>query len=241
MPNGETARNESRLTITPSNLMRWAGLSALVAGICYVLLGVFHPANVPSSVTTTRWEIVHVIACAMCFFGLIGITGLYARQARKTGWLGLVGYLLLSLWFVLIMGFSFVEAFILPRVATASPALVNAWMGMFNGPAGTFNLGALPTIWTLSGPVYILGGLLFGIATFRAGILPRWAGALLAASTVLAPLAALLPNASQPKTAIPMGFALAWLGYALWSEKRTEGELARNLGIVEDTLVPVPK
>ena len=241
MPNGETAGNESKLTITPSTLMRWAGLSALVAGICYVLVGVFHPANVPSSVTTTRWEIVHIIACAMCFFGLLGMAGLYARQAVKTGWLGLVGYLLLSLWLVVIMGFSFVEAFILPHVATASPALVRAWMGMFNGPAGTFNLGALPTIWTLTGPVYILGGLLFGIATFRAGILPRWAGALLAVSTVLAPIAALLPNASQPKIAIPMGLALAWLGYALWSEKRAERGLARSLGIVEDKLVPVPK
>ena len=180
MPNGETAGNESRLTITPYNLMRWAGFSALVAGICYAFVGVFHPANVPSSVTTTRWEIVHIVACAMCFFGLLGMAGLYARQAVKTGWLGLAGYLLLSLWFVLIMGFSFVEAFILPHVATASPALVQAWMGMFNGPARTFNIGALPTIWTLTGPVYILGGLLFGIATFRAAILPRWAGVLLA-------------------------------------------------------------
>ena len=241
MPSGETAGNESRLTITPSTLMRWAGFSALVAGICYVLVGAFHPANVPSSVTTTRWEIVHIIACAMCFFGLLGMAGLYARQAPKTGWLGLVGYLLLSLWFVVIMGFSFVEAFILPHVATASPALVQAWMGMFNGPAGEFNLGALPTIWTLTAPVYILGGLLFGIATFRAGILPRWAGALLAVSTVSAPVAVLLPNASQPKTAIPMGLALAWLGYALWSEKRVERGLARNLGVVEDKLVPVPK
>ncbi len=241
MRNRETAGDESRLTITPSNLMRWAGLSALVAGICYALVGVFHPANVPSSVTSTRWEIVHIVACAMCFFGLLGMAGLYARQALKTGWLGLAGYLLLSLWFVLIMGFSFVEAFILPHVATASPALVQAWMGMFNAPAGTFDIGALPAIWTLTGPVYILGGLLFGIATFRARILPRWAGALLAVSTVLAPLAALLPNASQPKTAIPMGLALAWLGYALWSEKRAERGLARTLGIVEDKLVPVPK
>jgi hypothetical protein len=149
--------------------------------------------------------------------------------------------MLLSLWLVVIMGFSFVEAFILPHVATSSPALVHAWMGMFNGPAGTFNLGALPTIWTLTAPVYILGGLLFGIATFRAGILPRWAGALLAASTVLAPTAALLPNASQPKIAIPMGLALAWLGYALWTETRAEREPVRNAGIAVDNLVPVPE
>jgi hypothetical protein len=222
------------MTTTPSTLMRWAGLSALLAGLCYLLVGIFHPANVPASVTTTRWEIVHIVACAMSFFGLLGLAGLYARQATRAGWLGLAGYVLLSLWFVVVMGFSFVEAFILPHVATASPGLVQAWMGMFNGPAGTFNLGALPTIWTLSAPVYILGGVLFGIATFRARVLPRWAGALLAASTLLAPAAAALPNASQPKIAIPAGLALAWLGYALWSERRAEFGLERTSGIAED-------
>ena len=210
------------MKLSNENLLRLAGLSAVVAGLCYVFVGIFHPANVASAVTTTRWEVVHVVACVMCFFGLVGMAGLYARQSLKSGWLGLVGYLLLSLWLVMITGFSFVEAFVLPQVATSVPELVRSWMGMFNGPAGTFDLGALPTIWTLTAPAYILGGLLFGIATFRAGILPRWAGALLALSTVLAPVAALLPNASQPKTAITMGVALAWLGYALWSEHRTQ-------------------
>ena len=220
--NGEITGARREATLTTSNIMRAAGLSALIAGVCYVLVGIFHPANVPSSVTSTRWETVHVLACAMSFFGVLGMAGLYARQAVKVGWLGLIGYVLLTLWLVVIMGFSFVEAFVLPHVATASPAFVEAWMGMFNGPAGKFDLGVLPTIWTLTGPVYILGGLLFGIATFRANVLPRWAGVLLALSTVLAPVAALLPNASQPKIAVPMGVALAWLGYALWSEKRVQ-------------------
>jgi hypothetical protein len=210
------------MKITNENLLRLAGLSALLAGVCYVLVGIFHPANVPASVSTTRWQVVHIIACAMSIFGVLGMAGLYAKQAVRTGWLGLLGYVLLSAWFVLIMGFSFVEAFVLPHLASAVPGLVQAWMGMFNGPSGAFDLGALPTIWTLTAPVYILGGLTFGIATFRAGIFPRWAGALLAVSTALAPVAALLPNASQPKTAIPMGIALVWLGFSLWSQPRTE-------------------
>jgi hypothetical protein len=208
------------MKMTNSTLFRLAGLSALLAGICYTLVGIFHPANIPSSVTTTRWEIVHVLACAMSFFGVLGLTGIYVRQAEKTGWLGLIGFILFSLWLVLIMGFSFVEAFILPHIATSTPGFVVSWMGMFNGPAGKFDIGSLATVWKLTGPLYIFGGLLFGIATFRAGILPRWAGALLAISTVLAPIGALLPNASQPKLAIPVGIALAWLGYALWSEKQ---------------------
>lgn len=217
-----TESHPAGVAITTPKLLRMAGLSALAAGVCYVLVGIFHPANVASSVTTTRWETVHFIACAMCFFGLLGMAGLYARQAKRVGWLGLVGYVLFSLWLVLIMGFSFVEAFILPRLATTDPRFVVGWMGMLVGPTSKVYLGALPGLWTLTAPIYILGGLLFGIATFRAGILPRWAGALLAVGTALAPIAALLPNASQPKTAIPVGLALAWLGYALWSEQRAQ-------------------
>jgi hypothetical protein len=210
------------MKLSTHNLLRLAGLCAVVAGACYVLVGVFHPPNLASSVTSTRWQVVHVLACAMSFFGLLGTAGLYARQAVKAGWLGLTGFILLSFWLVLIMGFSFVEAFVLPRIAKTSPSFVQTWMGMFTGPRGHFDLGALPTVWILSAPIYILGGLFFGVATFRAGILPRWAGALLALGTVLAPIASQLPNASQPKVAIPTGVAFVWLGYALWSERQSE-------------------
>ncbi|MBF6611906.1 MAG: hypothetical protein IVW55_02125 [Chloroflexi bacterium] len=203
------------------NLIRWAGISAMLAGIFYVAVGLFHPPNVVSSVTTPQWAIVHILAMAMCFFGLLGITGIYARQAKESGWLGLAGYILLSLWLVVIAGFTFVEVLILPMLATATPAFVEGWLGMFNGSAGTMDLGALPMVWTLSGPLYMLSGLLFGIATLRAGILSRIPAGLLAVGTMLAPVAALLPLEIQPKTAIPVGLALAWLGYALWSERRT--------------------
>ena len=67
----------------------------------------------------------------------------------------------------------------------------------------------------------MLGGLVFGIATFRARVLPRWPAGLLAVVAVLTPLAALLPHATQRMAAgVPMGIAMAWLGYSLWSERR---------------------
>jgi len=166
---------------------------------------------------------VHVLSTAMCFFGILGMAGLYARQAEKSGWLGLAGFVLFSLWFAFILGFSFVEAFILPSLATAVPKFVEGWLGMFTNSASEMNLGVLPTLWLLTAPLYILGGLLFGIATFRAGILPRWAAGLLAVGTTLGPVVvALLPLEHQPKVAVPMGIALAWLGYALWSERREQ-------------------
>ena len=219
------------MKITNANLIRLAGLSAVLTGVCYIIVGVFHPANALSSVTTIRWATVHVLACAMSFFGLLGVAGLYARQAVKSGWLGLVGYVMLSLWLALIMGFSFIEAFILPHVATVTPSFVEGWMGMFNGTASKIDLGVLPTLWTLTGPLYILGGLLFGIATFRAHIPPRGAAVLLAIGTALAPAAGLLPLASQPKIAIPTGLALAWLGYALLAERETSAAQLNDLAI----------
>jgi hypothetical protein len=208
------------MKITVQNLIRWSGPAAIAAGLSYALVGVFHPPNVVASVTTTAWLIVHVLAMATSIFGLLGLSGLYARQAEKSGWLGLAGYLLLSLWLALVLGFAFVEVFILPALATVAPTFVASWLAMFNGGDSAINLGSLPTLWLLTGPIYILGGLLFGIATFRARILPRWAGVLLAVGTVMGPLAALVPLDLQPKVAVPVGLALIWLGYSLWSEKR---------------------
>src|SRR6476646_4620208 len=142
-----TATTEGDKGMNTRNLIRWAGVSAMVAGICYVAVGLFHPPNVVSAVTTPQWAIVHVLATAMCFFGLLGMTGLYARQVKESGWLGLAGYLLLSLWLVLIMGFTFTEVFILPVLATTAPQFVEGCMGVLNGSAGTMNLGPLSTIW----------------------------------------------------------------------------------------------
>ena len=191
--NRQTAIKENKMKITTATLMRLAGFSAMMAGLCFIVIGMFHPVNIPSSVTTATWVIVHIFATALGFFGLFGLAGLYARQVEKAGWLGLAGFILFSAWMTLVCGFSFVEAFILPRLATEFPAYVIGFLGMFSGVPSAVDLGALPTLWNISGPMYILGPLLFGIATFRARVLPRWAGALLVLGCLLIPVGALRP------------------------------------------------
>jgi hypothetical protein len=212
------------MTLTAPTLIRLAGLSALVAGILFVIVGLLHPFvshhGGLSSVTTDAWVLTHSLTIAVSFFGLLGIAGLYARQVEEVGWLGLAGFLLFSLWLVLVPGFTFFEAFILPLLAIDAPTFAQGFLAVFTGSAGGTSFGALATIWILLGPMYILGPLLFGIATARAGILPRGAAGLFAVGAVSSLAFALVPPDLEPLATVPVGLGLAWLGYALWAERR---------------------
>ena len=212
------------MRITAPKLIRWAGLSAMVAGLIFAVIQPVHPADVVSSVTTGAWAIITPLKTVMCLLLLVGIVGIYARQVKEAGWLGLTGFLLFSLGWALTTAFVFAETVIMPPLASVAPKFVDGFLGVAASRASEVDLGAIPTLWALAGILYMLGGLLFGIATFRAGILPRWAGGLLAVTAALTPLAALLPHAIQRLAAIPMGLALASLGYALWSERREQAD-----------------
>jgi hypothetical protein len=217
--NGNTT--ERTMKITTPNLIRWAGLSAMVTGIIFAGIQPIHPPDVLASVNTSAFIIITSLKTVMCLFGLFAIAGLYARHVDATGWLGLSGYLLLTIFYAVQMCFAFAEPFILPLLTTVAPTFVESVMGMSSGAGGPMNLGAFATVYSLLPVLYLLGLLLFGIALFRANILSRWAAGLLAFSGPLAGImVVLLPHQLERFAAMPMGFALIWLGYALWSERR---------------------
>jgi hypothetical protein len=219
----QATNKERPMKMSASNLIRWTGLAAVTAGVIFAGIQPIHPPDELASVTTTAWAIITPAKTVMCLLFLLGIAGLYARQAEKAGRLGLAGFLLLILSWWLQTAFVFAETFILPPLAATAPTFVDSFLGTIAASRPSeINLGALPALYTLGvGIPYMLGGLLFGVATFRAGILPRWPAALLAVAAALTPLAALLPHAIQRLAGMPVGLALAWLGYALWAERRT--------------------
>ncbi len=206
--------------ITTIKLIRWSGLAALLAGTIYAGIQPIHPPDFLPSVTTTAWAIIMPIKLLMCLLFLLGFTGIYARQIEETGRLGLIGYLMLGLSWALQTAFIFTEAFILPVLATSTPKYVESLLGLVNGFPGEMNIGALPAIYGLVGVTYILGGLLFGIATFNARVLPRWTGGLLVIANILTPAVALLPHTIQRYAAIPVGIAMIGMGLSLFSNPR---------------------
>lgn len=214
--NKKTAINESKMKITGWTLMRMTGLAAIITGIIFVVVQMIHPPEVLSSVTTSSWAVVHYLSIAMCLFGLLGITGIYVRHVKEAGWFGLVGYLMFGLFLAFTMAFVFIEALVSPSLVIVSPKFVEGLLGMISSSPSEINLGALPTIYLLTGLLYMVGGVVFGASIFRASVLPRWAGAMLAIGTMLP---VVLPHDIVRLAAVPVGLALIWMGYALFSER----------------------
>jgi hypothetical protein len=216
-------------------LLRISGLAAIGAGLIFAGIQPVHPADVVVSVTTDPWAIILSFKFAMCLLMLVGITGIYLRQLGKIGWLGLAGFvLLIGSWF-LQTGYVFVELFILPKLAPIAPDFVDSLLTLARGGEATMDIGVAAPTYLVVGLLYLLGGLAFGIATFRAGVFSRWAGLLWVVTALVTPAAALLPHAIQRYAAVPMGITLIWLGVALWTERRAIaagiGKAASQLGV----------
>lgn len=193
----------------------------MVAGAIFAAILPIRQPAVLASVNTSAFILITSFKTVMSIFGLLGITGLYARQVEKAGWLGLAGYLLLTTYFAVQMCISFIEPTVLPLLTSVAPAFVESALAMRSETTGSMDLGALQTAYWLASVLFLFGLLLFGIATFRARILPRGAAALLAVSGPLAGiLFRLLPQQLDQLTGIPTGIALAWLGFSLIFERR---------------------
>jgi hypothetical protein len=185
----------------------------------------------------------------MGVLALAGITGMYLRQVRQVGVLGLVGYLLFGAFYVVLMPVEFTAAYVLPSLADTDPRYVNDVLAVATGGTATGDIGLLQTVFLLSGVLYLAGGLVFGIALFQARILARWAAALLAIGTVATLALSVLPESFNRPFAVPTGVALVGLGISLWREQRgTSTESAsslasarRDLAGVQGARLPAPQ
>jgi hypothetical protein len=210
------------MTITPTALTRAAGVAAVVAGLIFIGVQIGHPHSDVTSVTTTEWVVRNSLKVLMAALALAGITGMYLRQVRRSGVLGLLGYLLLSAGYLLILSTAFVSAYVLPSLADSDPDYVNDVLAAATNGAAKGDIGPLQTVIQVQGYAYLAGGLVFGVALFRARVLARWAAALLAVGGVVTVVLAAMPDAFYRFLAFPNGIAMIGLGYSLWRVARTD-------------------
>ena len=110
---------------------------------------------------------------------------------------------------------------VVPTIAQTSPDYVSGVIAVATNSSSTADLGLFSTLNMVVAVGYLLGGLVFGIALFRAGVLARWAAALLAVASVATMAIPLLPMVNQRLFAVPDGIALIGLGWSLWREQRS--------------------
>lgn len=208
------------MTVSTTRLGQAAGIATAVAGLIFILVQINHPAMELASATTTEWVVRSAAKAVMSALVLAGITGMYLRQFRQVGVLGLAGYLLFSVGYFVMFGVEFLAAFVLPTVAHTAPGYVNDVLVSSAGGTPAGDIGLMQAVFVATAIGYVGGGLLFGIALFRAGVLARWAAALLVIGNVSTLALSALPESFNRPLAVPTGIALIGLGASLWRDQR---------------------
>ena len=214
------------MTITTTKLTRAAGLSAVAGGLLFIAVQINHPLLDATFTTTTEYAVRETMKIFMALFSLIGVTGIYLRQVRQVGALGLIGYVVLSVGYLAIFCNQIIGVFVLPTLAASQPGFVNDVLAVATSRPPVGDIGPLQIFIQGGGFAYIVGSIIFGIALFRAGILARWAAALLSVGGVAILATFVLPELIQRLFAIPVSVALVGLGYSLWREQRTAKTLS---------------
>jgi hypothetical protein len=210
------------MAITPTTLTRAAAVAASAAGVIFIGVQINHPHADVTSVTTTEWAVRNSLKVLMAALALAGITGMYLRQVKQIGVLGLLGYLLFSAGYLLITSTASISGFVLPALADSNPGYVNDVLAAATNGTVHGDIGLLQTVIKVQGFAWLAGGLVFGIALFRSGVLARWAAVLLAVGSVVTVLLAVMPDAFYRFLAVPNGIAMVGLGYALWRTVRID-------------------
>jgi hypothetical protein len=212
------------MNITTNRLTATAGLCAAAAGAIFIGVQINHPPADVAHVVTTDMAVRETAKLLMTVLALVGFTGMFLRHHRRFGVLGLAGYVLLTVGFLAMFANQCIVAFVLPTVAHSDPGYVQAYLDAAMGQSASGDIGRIQWLFLASGVGYALGGLLFGIALFRARVLARWACVLLAYGTTSALALSALPESFSRPFAVPTGVALIGLGVSLWRDQRRQSE-----------------
>jgi hypothetical protein len=210
------------MTLTANRLTAGAGLCAAAAGAIFVGVQINHPPADVAHRGTTEMLIRESAKALMCVLALVGITGMFLRHRRRFGVLGLAGFSLLTVGYLSLFATECIVGYVLPTVAHFNPGYVQDVLDAAVGGSPSGDIGHMQELFLAAGIGYPLGGLLFGIALFRAGVLSRWASLLLAYGTTSALALAALPESFNRPFAVPTGVALIGLGVSLWRDQRTQ-------------------
>jgi len=221
-------------TMSSTTLFRLSGLALLVALPVQVAGWLIHPASERiADVLSPLQTPAHLVMFVGWFLVLLGLPGLYVWQARQAGVLGLLGFtasIFTTITVIFLVLFEASPAVLLAQNPATQEAIT---------PGGPLSHGG-----DLLGGLFAMLGLLayplFGLATLRAGVLPKMVGWLPIASIVVGMLPTFLipddvlfsiPGPLQPIAFLYYLVVLAYArgGYVLWQARERAATISPAL------------
>jgi hypothetical protein len=201
----------------PIVLYRASGLALLLGTALYfmgtLLNTVLYAGNDPHQYLTPMYAVVTLATLLGIMLLVLGLPGVAVRQAPRAGWLGFIGFTLASLGGFLYSGALVIGLLVLPWLAQVAPAL-----------ASNFGSSAAFVFFLFAVLLQAVGGILLGVATMRAKILPRLAGLLLLIACALNLVVFFTSGITSAivgiVVAVLLALAFGWMGYALLLESR---------------------
>src|SRR5215212_3173295 len=198
-----------------SRFVRMGGWAAIVSGLALVVSLLMEWLVVPyerlghiEAYFTTAYHVssgLRLLSIVLLLWALIGI---YGPQSRAAGTFGLWTFVVVFLGTALAVGNVWAEVFVYPTLAQVAPDMLSG------AGFGTEASAYMSTGLSMSYPLFFLGLVLFGAATFWARVYPRWIALLLIVSVpvtmFLDPTAGPFQESIGPAL---WGFALAAYGF----------------------------
>ena len=200
--------------MTEQKSIRLSGLDLLGAGIAVAIFWLlvipfetFAGVDVPLHPLFAPGQLFHIVGAVLAVFGYVG---LYLRQREASGWLGLIGFVVAVIGALFFFADGMIALVTFPVLARHAPALTEASGPMFTGKVLGFYITFAAT--------NMIGIILLGVATLRAGMIPRIPTVLFIVGGILFNLP---PNPALHLLlvagALLWGAGAAWLGVSLWS------------------------
>src|ERR671910_1939295 len=184
-----------------------SGLALVVSMLLAWLVVPYERLGQTDAYLTTSYSVssgLRLLGMVLLGWGLIGI---YGPQSRAAGNFGLWTFVVVFLGAALAAGNTWAEVFVYPTLAQIAP-------DMLSGAGFETEAAYMSTGLSLSYPLFFLGLILFGAATFWARVYPRWIAVLLVVSI---PVTMFLdPTAGTFQESIGqilLGIAVATLGF----------------------------
>jgi hypothetical protein len=175
---------------TRNNLQLLVGLAAIAFSAVYFISDLIEVAQ--GGFSTFRLILTYIGEAAIPLF----VIGLYAVQRPRIGRLGFGGAITYAYAYVFFTSTVIYALISGTRDYEALTKVFGAWM-------------------TVHGLILLLGGLAFGLAVVRAGVLPRWTGVCLMVGVVLVVAASGLPDIARTVAASVPAIAFIGMGAAL--------------------------